>query len=307
MSDFWTAVGDRHGLITTAEGTKHFGHSGFRRRVRNGQFEPVHRGVWRVAGSPKTDHQRVLALSLALRAPVGFRTTLSLCGVPGQTLTRPEFVRKGTAYPSRDLTRDLGDEARIVWHRTTFLPEHHLTVIDGIASTTLARALCDVSAVMSLERLPKVVDNCKRMGLITYDDLATCREELRARGRRRTTYLDDVLAARIDGWVVGESPPEDVIRGWLDDAGYAPVAQHWVVANGRRRRLDIALPDDRVAVEYQGIAGRLTPTTVENDSEKITDLQLAGWLVVLVTRKTTRAVFLRSVSEAIERQRIRRP
>jgi hypothetical protein len=242
-------------------------------------------------------------LVLGLRAYASIRSTLALYDVPGQTLARPELTRSTRGEITRDLKSDLGEEVRVILHRTNYQPQEHVTEVDGIPTTTLARALCDASSVMSLERLSKVVDNCKRMGLIEYSDLATCREDIRARGRRRTTYLDEVLAARIAGWAPGESPPEDKVRGWLEGAGHMPVPQHWVVANGRARRLDLALPDDRVAIEYQGIAGRLTPTTVENDSEKITDLQLAGWFVVLVTRKTTRDELLRNVRDAIQRHR----
>jgi hypothetical protein len=303
MSAFWDGVAQRHGLLTTAQGIAEFKRSGFYRRVRSGQFELVHRGVWRVAGTRASPQQRLSGLSLALRAVAGFRSTLALAGVPGQTLTRPELLRRGSGPASRDLARDLGPGVRVICHRTNYLPDGHLTVIDGIASTTIARALCDVSAVMSLDRLPKVVDSSKRLGLITYEELATCREELRARGRRRTTYLDAVLADRIEGWVVGDSPPENVVTKWLVDAGYEPRPQLWVVANDRRRQIDVALADERIACEYQGLAAHATASAVVNDSERITDLQLAGWFVVLVTKKTTREEFLRNVRQAIAIQR----
>ena len=114
---------------------------------------------------------------------------------------------------------------------------------------------------------------------------------MRAQGRRRTTVIDEILAERVDGYLLGDTPPEDKVIGWVRDAGHDPKPQLWVVANGNRRQIDVALPDDRVAVEYQGIAAHSTQGAVERDSEKITDLQLAGWFVVLVTKKTQKAKF----------------
>jgi hypothetical protein len=300
MSEFWAKVSERHGMLTTQEGVGEFGRRGFYRRVADGQFELVHRSVWRVAGSRVTRRQALLGVTLALGAVAGFRSTLALARVPGYTLAHYDVIRMMAGSSNRNLG-DLTDKVTV--HRSNFLPDHHVTVIDSIPTTTVVRALCDVSAIVSLERLGKLVDTCKRLELIAYDDLAQCREDIRARGRRRTTYLDEVLSDRIAGWVMGDSPPEDVVRKWLEDAGYEPVAQHWVVARGRRRCLDIALPDDRVAVEYQGLAAHSTASAVINDSEKITDLQLAGWFVVLVTKKTTRYEFLENVRQAIRIQR----
>ena len=297
MDEFWAKVEGSHGLLTTQQGLMKFGKRGFYRRADAGQFVAVHRGVWRVAGSPITDRQTLLGLALAHNAVASFRSTLALAGVPGYTLTKFELTRATQGTVAREI-----DERKVTFHRSNYLPVHHITAVDSIPSTTLARALCDSSAVMSTERLSRVVDSCKRLGLVTYDDLAKCREDIRARGRRRTTVLDEILEARISGWIVGESPPEDKVRRWLEDAGYSPVTQHWVVAQGKRRRLDLALVDDRVAVEYQGTADHATATSVISDSEKITDLQLAGWFVVLVTKKTTRYELIRNVEEAIRRQ-----
>lgn len=294
--DFWSRVERRHALLTTADGIAEFGRKGFERRVKDGQFIRLLRGIYRAAGSPATALQTLLALTWALKGFASHRSALFLHGVPGFSLNRFEVTRFGASH----FTRKLG--VRVRAHRSNLVPAHHLTTIDGIEVTTLARTLCDMSAVMSLSRLERLVDTCKRLRLIEYADLAACREELRAQGRRRTTVLDQILEARIGGWIIGESPPEDTVRNWLVAAGFEPVSQHWTIANGRRRRLDIALPNDRIAVEYQGVDAHATATAVIDDSEKITELQLAGWFVVLVTKKTTRSELIRQVREAIKRQ-----
>ena len=296
--EFWTRVEAHHGLLTRAEGVHAFGPKGFEIRVRRGQFVRVHRGVYRVAGAPIGPRQELVALTWALRAYASHRSAAFMHTVFGFTLDRLEITRPVRSNFTRELQ---GLSVRA--HRSTFLPAHHITTIDSIQCTTLARTLCDLSAVISLPRLERIIDNCKRLGMIEYADIAACRLEIKAQGRRRTTYLDAILEARVPGFMLGESPPEDKIRRWLEAEGFQPVAQFRTVVNGERRRLDLALPDDKVAIEYQGIDAHSTHGAVVNDSAKITELQLAGWFVVLVTKKTTRAVFRRQVREALEIQR----
>lgn len=294
---FWVRVALRHGLLTWAEGVAEFGERGFKNRTGAGQFVRRYRGIYRVAGSPRTERQELLALALALDAVASIRSTLALNGVGSFNLIKPEITRLGAGGFSREI-----DKRNVHVHWTNFLPDGHLTVIDGIPTTTLVRALCDASAVMSVDRLAGLVDECKRRKLVDYDELFACRDQLRARGRRKTTFLDRVLKDRVGGWVVGESKPEDKIRKWLTSDGYEPASQYWMVANGKRRRLDLALVDSRVAIEYLGLQEHATTGAVVQDSEKVTDVQLAGWFVVLVTKKTTRAELLSNVREAIRRQ-----
>lgn len=294
---FWRKVETHHGLFLVSDGVTEFTEWGLRRRIERGQFVAQHRGILRVVGSPVTPRQTLLGLAWALNGPSTASSSLALHGVPGYELSSFEIVRNARSGITRKL-----DGIDVTVHRSNLLPPHHVTEIDGIPTTTLARAICDMSARVSVPKLARLVDNCKRLKKIEYAEIAACREDLRARGRRKTTFLDLVLADRVAGWVVGESPPEDKVRGWLIDARYEPVTQHWVVANGKRRRLDIALPEYRVAIEYQGVDAHATAAAVVDDSEKITELQLAGWFVVLVTKKTTQAEFLHSIRTAIRRQ-----
>jgi hypothetical protein len=140
------------------------------------------------------------------------------------------------------------------------------------------------AAIELLGSLGKILDDARRRGLVSYEAVANCRDELRARGRRRITVIDAVLAERGFGFDPGDSEPELRVRRWLEDAGLPPVVQHVVIVNGNRRLLDLAFPPERVAVEYQGVAAHSLPTRVIEDSQRTTELQLAGWLVVFITK-----------------------
>lgn len=299
IKQLWALAATRHGLLTTSEIAAAVGRAGLQQLVLIGHLERVHRGVYRVSGAPSSKLQTVTAVTLALQGVAGVRSAAALAGIDGFTLDKPEvLVRAGTTRG-----RSFGDDLTVRVHYTNFLPAHHVEEVDGIRRTTLARTLCDMSSVRSVETLGRIVDNCKRRRLIDYEEVALCREEMRARGRRRTTVIDDVLATRLDGYQIGETPPEDAVIQWVEEAGFAPKPQHWTVANGSRFRIDVAVVDDKVAVEYQGRDGHELQVDIDRDAAKITSLQLAGWFVVLVSKKTTKTKFTAELRRAVEIQR----
>jgi very-short-patch-repair endonuclease len=76
-----------------------------------------------------------------------------------------------------------------------------------------------------------------------------------------------------------ESPMESRVRVVLVLGGLPPQVQYPVVVNGRRYRLDLAYPAQRVAVEYDGEAHRLQ-ARARRDLVREADLTAAGWTVL---------------------------
>lgn len=77
------------------------------------------------------------------------------------------------------------------------------------------------------------------------------------------------------------SPPETRLRLLLTRAGLPrPAVQHPVLDDGRRRAvwLDLAYPDHRLGVEYDG-GDHLEPDRVLRDIDRHTRLVAAGWRV----------------------------
>lgn len=85
-----------------------------------------------------------------------------------------------------------------------------------------------------------------------------------------------------------ESRPESRMRVWLVLDGLAPEVQYWVHQDGRPVcRVDLAFPERRLAVEYDGMwHGDLLH--VGPDRERLNQLQAAGWDVVFVTAQLLR-------------------
>jgi hypothetical protein len=195
-------------------------------------------------------------------------------------------------------SRIFGPEVAI--HRSNYLPESHIEIVRGIPCATAARTICDLSIYFSASSLGKILDDAKRRRLVTYSEVAACRDELRTRGRRRATVIDDVLRERGIDFDPGDSKPEVRTRRWLEQAGLPPVVQHPVIVAGKRRRLDLAYPPERIAVEYVGLDAHGLPVRVLDDAQRTTELQLAGWLVVFITKKTTKTDAIQMVREALQ-------
>ncbi len=303
MEGFDELVQAQQGLILWDQGLELMGKRGMRRRVRDGDLIREHRGLYRSAGVPITD--RVVL----------FGATLLYDGVGsiGAAAYFHGFNRFEVFRPAITVASEVGSRSLVIFgrkirvYRTNLLPAEHRTVVAGIPMTSPARTICDLSKQFDAEFVGKVLDDAKRRDLLSYEDVAACRRDLQAQGRRRTTVLDEVLDARGLGFHPGESEPELKLRTWLEDAGLHPEVQFAVKVAGKQRRLDLAFPLDLVAVEYQGLDTHGNPTAVVEDSRRVTELQLAGWLVVLITKADGRRKAVQMVQEALEAQRRRLP
>ena len=103
-------------------------------------------------------------------------------------------------------------------------------------------------------------------------------------GRRRLAPVRLVLAERLPGYNPGANDWEKRMDRLWDDLGL-PTAerQYSIVAGGVRRRVDRAIPEVRLAVEwvghgYHGQVGRFS-----RDRIRISDLVQSGWDVLEVT------------------------
>jgi very-short-patch-repair endonuclease len=152
-------------------------------------------------------------------------------------------------------------------------------------STQLAhpcRMAFDLAARVPLTVAVGRLDAVVRAGLLDVDTLAAW-----LRGRRD----NDVVAVRaavamVDGRA--ESLPESALRVELALAGIATVPQHTVTHLGRFvARVDLAVPDRRVAIEYDG-AWHALREQLEADRRRLAALREAGWVVVHVTASMLR-------------------
>lgn len=143
-----------------------------------------------------------------------------------------------------------------------------------------------------------VADAVQHAGLVDGDALsAELVHHVGLRGVRsakRARELSDPLA---------ESSPESRLRLALVLAGLAPVSQH-VVTDSRGAvvgRVDLAFPEHRIAIEYDGWAAHQRGDAFRRDRQRQNALVAAGWRVLRFTAEDLRRldVVVRQVRAAL--------
>jgi len=181
---------------------------------------------------------------------------------------------------SQHVERD--DEAVVVRHHTP-LQERDRTNVGGVPVTSLARTLVD--CIRTLPRTSAVVacDSLFRLGAGPWDVARVMSE---SRGKRGIVQAREVLELCDPR---SASPGESVLRLVAADAGLPrPECQAEVVTGAGTFFLDVALPDRRVAFEFDGevkYGGGVygDPDEVRRaEADRQLALERAGWIVVRV-------------------------
>lgn len=292
--DRYTAAMDTHGLVLRDRAIETLGEDRFEHEVETGRLRRERPRVYAVEGAPATARRELLAACWTAGGWGSHKSGLWLYGL--------------RHVPARhELTVPRGTHARVPGvrvHESTYLPPHHLTVVDGIPVTTPARTAVDASAVMGDDRLGPLLDLGERLRVWTYHEVYACFEELQARGRRRFAHLRPYLEMRLDGYEPGDSDLEPLVKGWIVDDGLPePVMHFWVVCDGRRYCIDLAYPPPiKIAIETDGWGPHKGRTPFSGDRAKIRALELAGYLVLPYTSDTPRLTVVREVRQALEQR-----
>ncbi|MGY1680086.1 endonuclease domain-containing protein [Geodermatophilus sp. SYSU D01176] len=233
-----------------------------------------HRLAQNVYADPslELDHQlrcRGVALLLPPEARIGGHSAAAWYGAPFAGLIDPVTV----VCP--ESTRWTGPRGVRV-HRTVLDPGD-LAVVDDVPTTTALRTAWDVMALEPLTTAVAALDAMARAhhvavpGLLAMADRGAGRWGV-SRVRRAVRYVDPRA----------ESAPESRLRVCLVLDGLEPVPQYEVFDGGQfMARVDLAFPEARLAVEYEG-AHHFLGTQVDEDAERLARLRAAGWRVIRV-------------------------
>ena len=205
-----------------------------------------------------------------------------LCGPSAAVLLDlpiPSWLERGPVHVAApDGGAHLGSP-RTRGRRLDVTPEE-LTVVRHAVVTSPARTYCDLAKDLSVPDLAAVGDAVMRAyGLSADELLSVVQRRIRYSGKvaaRRTLPLLTPLA---------ESPQESRARIVITQAGLAmPVPQHVVrdAAGHFIARLDLAYPDLRIAIEYDGDVHR-DPARYRKDASRRTLLRQLGWFVIEAT------------------------
>ena len=247
------------------------------RRRATGRSRPVRRGVDAIAGAPQTWMQQVRAAALAC-GPKVWMALASAARLLGADVVEDGWIHViGT--PSR-LVRLEG----VKCHRSTTLEPGDLTKRHGIQCTSPLRTVIDMSGVLSVDALGRLVDHFLRSRQLILEALRERVDRLRPAPGRSVKRLRIVLAGRIPGYDPGESELEARIARIIDRAGLErPRQQHRVRLDGSRYRIDFAWPDRKLYLEGNGFGFHRLSSDLDKDAVRQNSLVLDGWTPIEIT------------------------
>jgi hypothetical protein len=256
-----------------------FGRGARENWLATGRLKRVRRGVYMVPGVAPTWEAMVLAAVLAA-GPHAVASHLTAAHL-WQLFDGPP---PGVAEHSIHVTAPgLHRLAGVKLHRR-HLDERERTRYRSIPITTPARTLFDLATVLDAPHLGCCVDEAIRRHLVTVGELGRLLQLHAGAGRRRLRPLRTVLATRLPGFDPGANNWEQRMdRQWEQLGLPASRRQFWIKLATGRCRVDRAIPELKLAVEWVGKAYHSLDGRYARDRIRISDLVQAGWDVVEVT------------------------
>lgn len=243
--------------------------------LRSGEIERVVWGVYRVAGSVPSWHQRLMIAVLAAGpgAAISGKAAAALWRFPGYDPGPVEIVQ--TRRPSRRF--HYGHE-----HTTTFLPDRHVRIVDGIPVTSPERTLFDLCGHATEKRATWLVKTAISRKFTTAPKLAVVLAETGAFGRPGTRMLRLVLAALQDDEPPTESELEDLVLAVLAAAGLDLPSRQIQVGGTTAPigRIDFLYRVSAIVIEADSKRWHGNWVATENDHRRDALLTAAGFHVI---------------------------
>ena len=275
-------AGGQHGLVARDQLREFGSPRQIEYRLARGRIEHVHEGVYRLAGSPRTWHQQLLAACLASSGAnaVSFRAAAQMWGLPGGA----EIVEV-TAPRHRRMQYD-----DVAMHESFFLTDLDVTYLHGIPVTRPARVICDLGLLVQrgelrASELALALQDAIRRDLV--DLRRVWREWQRLGGVRRPggRVIEALLADFQPPVRKTESTPELRLLMLLRVADLPePIPQYRVALSGTRwARLDYAWPEYKVYCEFDPYKWHGDRDKYTYDNKRRLRLGDLGWYGVSVT------------------------
>lgn len=262
------------------------GRSAIRSRVARGVLLPRGPQALVVAASPPTWRQELMValVDAGPAAAVSHESAAALLGLPGYWPGPVEISRQRGAERGVPMAGEV--------HEPRLLPEHHVTVLDGLRVTTLPRTLFDLAGVRGarFERTKRAVENAVSRNPAVLPALHRMLAELAACGRPGIADMRTIL----DGWPPGCVPPASGLEAraiaLLEEAGIFADRQVDLGGEAWVGRVDLRLRGAPVVVEVDSVVHHSSPSDRQRD--RLRDEQLAA-LGLTVVRVTEEQVFTR--------------
>lgn len=236
-------------------------------RIERGLLHPLHCGVFAVGHRALSQRGRWMAATLAC----GPKAVLSHQSAAALWAIRP------TAKARIDVTvpQQLRSRPGLHPHRAV-LPADEITVHDGIPTTTPARTLLDLAAVVPKQTLERALDEAEVLRLPGPNTLVD------RYPRRRGTANLRALLLNARSPTLTRTDLEARFVTFLDEWGFDRPPINTII---EEYEVDAAWREARLIVELDGFEVHGTRAAFERDRARDRRLQAAGWRVVRITSR----------------------
>jgi hypothetical protein len=270
-----TLAGRQHGLVARWQLLRiGLGDDAIDYRLRTGRLVKVQRGVYALGHAQLRREGNLLAMVLRYGedAAVSHRSAAALWGIRPWSGTFVEITRRAPGGTAKQ-------RGRLI-HRCIELPDDELTIERGVPTTTLARTLLDLAAVVPAHHLRRAVERSDQAELF---DLTEVQRILDAHpGRPGRRPLMALLADfRDHGDTITRSSLEAIMLQLCIDGG---LPRPQVNRYDGVRESDFRWPDHRLTVEVDSwtFHGR-TRRAFDGDRARDRALLREGWRVARFT------------------------
>jgi hypothetical protein len=274
MNELDRLFDSQRGVATSAQILSHLTRRGFEAELKTGNLERIWQGIY-CRGEP-TDELRLrgLDLSCGTAVPVCLGTAAALHGFDTE---QPADFHVLSPPGSRLRSGD-----GLVVHRRGGAP---LVMIGDRPATSPAWTAVEVARSLRRPRALATLDAALRSGTCSRPEL--WRVAVEQAGRRGIVAVRELIPLA-DG--LAESPMESEARLAMIDGGLPiPELQYEIIdGNGDLRRVDFAWPDQRVAVEYDGIDWHSGADAMRRDRMRTAALLDVGWVIIAIVFEDVR-------------------
>jgi predicted transcriptional regulator of viral defense system len=243
------------------------------RRVSSGRWKLVRRGVYEVV--PPRDRRDLLRTVLATwpGAVVSHESAAVLHAFP--------FVEEAKLVVSHH-TRTTHEFTGVEVRRTHDLDAWHVTNVDGVRATTVARTVVDLAASRSERHVGAIVDRLVSDGAVELFEIEAVLGSTARRGKPGTVTMRAVLEDRC-GEDQSASALERRGRALIEGAGLPLPVSEFPIPWTANRRFDDAYPDRRIAIEWDSRRFHGQMSSFESDRERDRDGAVHGWVILRFT------------------------
>jgi hypothetical protein len=270
-------VSGTHGAYLQRDLIEQVGRYPVRAALRSGALQRLWHRVL-IDSQHALDVRTRAAAALLLHGPLSVIADATAARLHGATAidSADTHVLVPYGHPSRS-------RAGLVVHNGP-LPAADVIERDGLRVLSAERVACDLLCTARPRDAIAVTDQ------LLASQPPERREEFRARVAARLKNRRDPRGTRCGTRLLGlatgraESAPESWLLLEVADLGFPPAEVNWSIRTPdgvELYRLDLAWPDQRIALEYDGYA--VHSGREREDGRRAEDLRRRGWIVVAVT------------------------